>query len=254
MRLFPALALSTIPLLAFGLRAGTAHAIEHYEGLAYAKKGGQLLYRESHWIQDSGQRLVLYRCPGGAPFARKKVMGAGAAPDFEFFDARSGYREGVRTQGGVREVFTQASAGVPEQAKPIARGDGQVIDAGFDAYVRQQWDALAKPERQRIAFLVPSRLQAMSFQLSPLAQDKATRSYKLALDAWYGGVLPNIVVTYSTANRQLMKFEGIGNIRDAAGKYTAVRIEFPDSKRNRATGADLSGAAAAPLVRSCAGS
>ncbi len=250
MRFFLAFFYPTVLLLA-ATTVGRAHAIEHYEGLAYAKKSGQLLYRESHWIQDGGQRLVLYRCPSGAPFARKTVRGASAAPDFEFFDARSGYREGVRTQGGVREVFTQASAGAPEQTKPVPRRNGQVIDAGFDAYVRQQWDALAKSDRQRIAFLVPSRLQAMDFQLSPVAQDKATRSYRLSLDTWYGGVFPNIVVTYSTANRQLTKFEGIGNIRDAAGKYPAVRIEFPTEKRNRATSADVSGAAQTPLVRSC---
>ena len=58
--------------------ARQAMAIEHYEGLAYEKKSGKLLYRESHWLQE-GQRLVLYRCPDGKPFARKKVLGSSAA-------------------------------------------------------------------------------------------------------------------------------------------------------------------------------
>ncbi|MGH8062938.1 MAG: hypothetical protein ACREO7_13095 [Pseudoxanthomonas sp.] len=230
--------------------AGQAMAIEHYEGLAYEKKSGKLLYRESHWLQE-GQRLVLYRCPDGKPFARKKVLGASAAPDFELVDARDGYREGVRTRAGVREVYSRASAGVAEKSKVVPGRNNQVIDAGFDAYVRQQWDALASPDKQRIAFLIPSRLQDMDFKLSPLAGNAVCRRYALALDAWYGGVVPSLTVTYSTADRRLLRFEGIGNIRTAAGKYPTVRIEFPADKRSATNSADLAGAANAPLVRSC---
>jgi len=230
--------------------ARQAMAIEHYEGLAYEKKSGKLLYRESHWLQE-GQRLVLYRCPDGKPFARKKVLGSSAAPDFELVDGRDGYREGVRTRAGVREVYSRAAIGAAEKIKTIPGRNNQVIDAGFDTYVRQQWDALASHDKQRIAFLVPSRLQDMDFKLSPLAGNATSRRYGLALDTWYGGVVPGLTVTYSTADRRLLRFEGIGNIRTAAGKYPTVRIEFPADKRSTATSADLAGAANAPLVRSC---
>lgn len=233
--------------------AGEAMALERYEGLAYEKKSGKLLYRESHWVQQ-GRRLVLYRCPGGEPFARKQVSGASAAPDFDLVDGRDGYREGVRTRGGMREVYSQASANASETSKGLPDRDNQVIDAGFDVYVRQQWDALARPDRQRIAFLIPSRLQDVQFKLSPLATSAGSRRYALALDAWYGGVLPSMTVTYSSADRRLLRFEGIGNIRTPAGKYPIVRIEFPADKRSSATSADLAGAASMPLVRSCGGS
>lgn len=230
--------------------AGQAMAIEHYEGMAYGKKSGKLLYRESHWLQE-GQRLVLYRCPDGKPFARKTVRGSSAAPDFELVDGRDGYTEGVRTRAGVREVYSRAATGAAEKSKPVPDRNNQVIDAGFDAYVRQHWDALARPGKQRIAFLVASRLQDMDFKLSPLASDATSRRYGLALDAWYGGVGPSLTVTYSTADRRLLRFEGIGNIRTAAGKYPTVRIEFPADKRSASTSADLAGAANVPLARGC---
>lgn len=231
--------------------AGDARGIEHYEGQAYEKKSGRLLYRESHWVQAS-ERLVLYRCPGGQPFARKRVVGTTAAPDFELVDNRDGYREGVRTgAGGVREVFSRASSGAGERRKPLPVQANQVIDAGFDRYVRQQWDALAEPRLQHVAFLIPSRLQAMDFKLSPLPPSAGNRRFGLALDAWYGAVVPSMTVTYSDADRRLVRFEGIGNIRDDAGKYPAVRIEFPADKRSPATGNDLARAVEAPLVRSC---
>ncbi|MEO6103071.1 MAG: hypothetical protein ABIP44_05465 [Pseudoxanthomonas sp.] len=230
--------------------AGKVVAIEHYEGMAYEKDSGKLLYRESHWLHD-GQRLVLYRCTNGKPFARKQVMGTSAAPDFELVDGRDGYREGVRTRAGKREVYSRASASSAENSRPIKDRDNQVIDAGFDTYVRQQWDELARSHRQRIAFLVPSRLQDMDFKISPMAGNANSRRYGLALDAWYGGVVPSMTVTYSNADRSLLRFEGIGNIRTISGKYPTVRIEFPADKRSAATRADLDGAANAPLVRSC---
>ena len=73
--------------------------IQRQEAQAYARKGGALVYRESHWRyrQDEGaRRLVLYRCPDGRAFARKMVIERrrAQAPDFEFEDARDGYREG----------------------------------------------------------------------------------------------------------------------------------------------------------------
>ena len=229
-------------------------AVEHYEGLAYARKGGELLYRESHWIQDQGKRLVLYRCPNGAAFARKQVLDGDIDPDFELVDGRDGYREGVRTRNGVRQVYTRTSADSAEKSKQFPVQDGQVIDAGFDVYVRQHWVAMAQPESRRVRFLVPSRLESVNFQITPLASDSNSRRYRLALDAWYGAALPSITVTYAASDRRLMRFEGIGNIRDAAGDHPAVRIEFPANKRTRSSLAQVADAARMPLVKGCGNS
>lgn len=239
-------------VLASSLVTGNAWAIEHYEGHAYAKDQGKLLYRESHWIRDSGERLVLYRCPDGTPFARKQVSGAGIAPDFALIDARDGYREGVRTANGMRQVYTQASTSAREQAKPVPMRGNQIIDAGFDTYLRQQWPSLKANTSRQIDFLVPSRLQTMKFRLGALPGDGATQRYKLALDAWYGGALPSIVVTYSVKDRRLLAFEGPSNLRDASlGKHPAVRIEFPVDKHGQASASDLLNASRTPLARKC---
>ena len=233
---------------------GIAEAVEHYEGLAYARKSGELLYRESHWIQDKGQRLVLYRCPDGAAFARKQVASGDVAPDFELVDGRDGYREGVRTRNGMRQVYTRTSADSVERSKRLPAQDGQVIDAGFDAHVRQQWEAMAESGSGRVRFLVPSRLESMDFRITPLASDSTTRRYRLALDAWYAGALPSITVTYANKDKRLVRFEGIGNIRDDAGGYPAVRIEFPAHKRSMSSLAEVTNAARTPLVKGCGNS
>lgn len=230
----------------------TALALQHYEGQAYRLKGGQLLYRESHWLQANGERLVLYRCATGEPFARKYVSDGSPAPDFELVDARDGYREGVRTRDGQREIFTQARTGASERRKSLPSRSQQIIDAGFDAYIRQQWNALTPANPRQVAFVLPSRLDTLAFKLEPRApRDPAERSFRLSLDAWYGAAIPGITVTYAQPSRHLLRFEGIGNIRDDKGDYPSVRIEFPPGQRRTATPGELDAARRQPLVNGC---
>src|SRR5687768_6044621 len=73
--------------------------IERADGTARSRDGGEVVYRETHWRLTGGalSRVVLYRCPDGTPFARKRLWGDpdAIAPRFEFVDGRDGYREGV---------------------------------------------------------------------------------------------------------------------------------------------------------------
>jgi hypothetical protein len=238
-------------LAALGV-AAPARAMLHYDGLAYAPNGQQLLYRESHWVRDDGARLVLYRCADGSAFARKRIADGSIAPDFELVDARSGYREGVRHAGKGRVMFSQRD-GQPERSAPLpATAAPQVIDAGFDAYLRLHWDALGQGTPQRVAFVLPSALRTLDFQIKPAAADAGVQRYTLAVDAWYGGVLPNIAVAYTRGDRRLLEFRGIGNVRDARGRYAQVRIEFPERLRGQADDDAWNQAVQQPLVAQCA--
>ncbi|WCE03791.1 hypothetical protein [Pseudoxanthomonas sp. JBR18] len=223
--------------------------VTHYEGKAYAASG-RMLYTESHWIGEGGQRTVLYRCPNGQPFARKRVSDGSAAPDFELVDARSRYREGVRGHGSARKVFSATDG--KERSAVLPRASAQVIDAGFDRYVRDHWTALAKDQDTRIAFLVPARQANLDLRIAAGAAKDRTRQFRLTLDAWYGGIAPSITVTYDNDSRRLLRFEGVGNIRDAKGRYPKVRIEFPANTVGTATQAQMQEASSMPLVSTCA--
>lgn len=220
-------------------------AAEQYEGQAYTRDGSRLLYRETHLV-DGPRHLVLYRCPDGKAFARKRLDRApgAASPDFELVDGRDGYREGVRDG----TVFVQAGSGAKTRSArlPTPR---PVIDAGFDAFVRGAWDGLA--EGRSMPFLVPSRLRAMDFDIRQVASDAERRSFRMSLGAWYGALLPPILVDYALANRQLLRYRGISNLRTARGGSVEVDIRFAPGRRSVDTGA-FGAAARAPLDGRCA--
>ncbi|MEO7326154.1 MAG: hypothetical protein ABIW82_15115 [Dokdonella sp.] len=245
---------------AMTLLPSLSSAIEHYEGEAYAADGGPLLYRESHWRHDEDgvvSGLVIYQCPDGTAFARKHIRATTdpLAPDFELRDARNGYVEGVREDHGSRQVFTRASDTASERSATINGDKNLIVDAGFDAFVRTHWDALASTPAT-ILFVVPSRLEAMRFQVRHVGEEHAgariAQRFRLSFASWYGSLLPHIDVVYDAVSRRLLRYEGISNVRDGNARNVVVRIEFPQSERDmQATQTQFAAAAAMPLTGTC---
>jgi hypothetical protein len=218
---------------------------------------GRLLYRETHWSADDDdpQRLVLYRCADGRPFARKRVLANGPpqAPDFELEDARDGYREGVRTRDGRREVHAGPTDGRASVATLVVPADG-VIDAGFDAAIRSHWNALMAGQTVRMQFLVPGRLRFYPVRVRRDAslqwQGVPAERLRMQLDAWFGFAVPAVMVTYARDDRRLLEFAGTGNLRDARQDFPAVRIAFAP-RRAPASAAEVAAAESVALVDSC---
>jgi hypothetical protein len=241
-----------------------AGAGEYYRGYAYTVDDHRLLYSESHWIYDDqgvGRRLVIYSCANGEAFARKWVdTGPGTAtPDVDMLDGRTGYREGVRTRAGQREVFQQPDANSPEKHSPITTPPNAVIDAGFDAFVRERWDALSGSGVSPLPFLIPSELRYVDFSAKKLRDEqtdgRAVRWFRLQLAGWYAFVLPHIDVAYDAQSRDLYEYRGLSNIRGAGSHNLTVTIQFPPAERRNDIGpADVQRAAGMPLMGHCASS
>lgn len=231
-----------------------------YEGTAYDLRTGALLYRELHVVARAddgrGTRTVLYRCPGGEAFARKHVeYGADpTSPVFDLIDRRLGYREGVRRGADGYEVYVQTAPDRPERRAPLPRIEGLVADAGFDDFVKRNWDALMAGQTQRFPFLVPSTLEAIEFKVRKHGEievdGEAASVIRLSLGAWYAFLLPHIDVVYLNRSRSLRRFSGISNVRDLDGDNYRVRIEFPTA--GAGPGAAPAGVPVdAPLVAAC---
>jgi hypothetical protein len=211
-----------------------------YSGTASALHGQNALYGEHHVLSYRAgrlsERVVLYTCPNGVPFARKKVTYVDPeAPDFLFDDASSGMQEGVRSQDGKRSVFFQASRTDTEKSAPLPKVAGLVVDAGFDEFIRAHWNALMKGDDVPLHFLVPSRLQAISFEVRHLRSDhvdgQPVEVFRLKLTGFLGFFLSSIDVSYETAQHVLVRFDGISDVRDAHGDNMQASIVFHSSDR-----------------------
>lgn len=238
-----------------------ARADQRIEGVAYPLSGGGPIYRETHYLYaDAGvpARLVLYRCPDGRPFARKRLreQPSATAPDFDFVDARTGYRESVHGSGPARQVTVQSQAGASPVHKPVMLAPGAVIDAGFDAFVHQHWAELGEARGRVVPFLIPSHFDTLDFRIGN-ARDlteggRAVRRMRMSLASVWGALLPDIDLTYSAADHRLLRFRGPTTIRDARGHMQGARVEFPDAPvATGVTRAAIDAAAAIPLVTRC---
>ena len=230
-------------------------ATDYYEGEAFSPEDGRLLYREQHWaMRQAGivQRITLFGCPDGRPFARRilRERTSAAAPDFDFEDARDGYREGLRSERGQRVAYTQAR-GERERSAVVEVPQGGVADAGFDARMRELWPQLAAGRSASVAFLIPSRLAFYEFRAEPERPqpDPAQLRVRLRMNAWYAFAVPDIELVYNATGRRLASFLGPSTIRDERGRYRKVRIAFPDRAATPPMQADA--AAVASLSRQC---
>lgn len=199
---------------------------------------------------------MLYRCPGGRAFARKRLDYAASAqaPDFQLDDARSGYREGLRRREAAVALYFRPQAGAAEQSATLARAPA-VADAGFDEFIRAHWQPLLAGEALPLQFALPSRLRAMDFSVrragSARIGGEAAAVFRLRLDGLLGLVAPHIDVSYGLRSRRLLRFEGLGNLRDArGGRQLDVRIDFP-RPAVAATEAQWQAALAEPLADRC---
>mgnify|MGYP000844122602 CR=1 FL=1 len=229
-------------------------AAEREDARALAREDGRLLYREVHYQDhdgDAARRVVLYRCPDGAAFARKivRTQGDAARPDFAFHDARSGYREGVRTRDGQREIFVQRG-GSAERTAALPVADDPVIDAGFDAAVRAHWSALGD-RPQRLSFLLPERFAFLPMRVAKIGDANGMRQLHMSVDRWFGFAVPPIELRYSLEDRRLREFSGPGTVRDARGRPREVRIVFPAQSMRRVAATEVAAALADPLVGRC---
>jgi hypothetical protein len=212
-----------------------------YTGEAVGAKG-EFLYREHHVLKyDAGrirERVVLYQCADGAAFARKITSYVeSVAPDFVFEDSSNGVREGVRNDGASRTVFFRAGRDLAEKTAALKLGANGVIDAGFDEFIRENWQFLVAGRTLTMHFLVPSRLSGMDFHLRYLGsapEDSEIEVFRLEVAGLLRWVAPSIDVSYRAADHALVRYEGLSGLRDRKGENLRTTITFRAADRRRA--------------------
>jgi hypothetical protein len=227
-----------------------------YSGIAASQRTGQPLYGENHVLRfEDGrlaERVVLYTCPDGAPFARKVATYEDPlAPSFSFEDVTNGVREGVKA-GERRRVFFRGVDQKLEKSIPLQPLPGLVVDSGFDEFIRSNWHALMTAGPLSLQFLVPSRLETMNFQVqhvrSGSEETVPTEVFRLKVQGLIGWIAPSIDVSYSENDHILLRYEGMSDLRDKAGENLRADIRFRPRDRKPSDAVAAASAMSAPLV------
>jgi hypothetical protein len=237
-----------------------------FTGYARDLETKQLLYVESHFVRNAGQkgesRVVQYRCANGTETFARKELDYGEVreePEFTFVDGRSGYTEGLRRTASGPMVFQRDATRAPVREAKVPANVVIVSDAGFDEFVRKHWGDLEAGRTVRFPFLIPSRLDFLTFKVKKNREEPiegaASSVIRLNLSGVIGWFLPYIEVSYRKSDQVLMRYKGLTNIRNAAGENLIALIEFPAKERRTlpAGGAALEAQKAVPLVARCAG-
>jgi hypothetical protein len=230
-----------ITLATFALSIATlslAAAMEtrrSYSASAYALERDEMLYVERHvetWRSGRlAEREVRYEDPAGRLIAEKIVRYGESleAPSFEMTDFRIGLREGAEV-GSEEVVLFSGSADERDRPRKVTRPEVAVVDAGFDAFMRENFPEVLAGKRIEFDFAVPAARRFFRFQLVPKGEvsyggEKALLVKMRPASALLRLAVDPIELVYSTEGR-LLEFRGLANVCDHEGDRYKARIVF----------------------------
>ncbi|MBM6550999.1 hypothetical protein [Marinomonas ostreistagni] len=208
-------------------------------GKAYRLDSDQLVYVEKHQYLEDGRHQVSYESPQGEVFARKTLdySVSEQAPTFTQTNDLIGERIEVSNADGKLKLRYRASDNGKVFQKRFERSKRLLVDAGFDKYVKNNWQALTEGKPFEIQYLVPSETTTVSFKVSQtdcLANTPASaKCFSIAPQSWWVSLAVDpLTVAYDPNTRNLVRFTGRGNIANADGDYQSVDIhyQYPDSQ------------------------
>lgn len=177
-------------------------------GRAMDPESGDTLYLEHYYCSaDDLVCKVLYLQPDRALIARKDInyRSSRKAPELTFRDFRT------------------------EQKLSVSRpGEDLVIDAGFDNFVRSQWQVLDAGQEITFPFLLVDRDKPLNMRARKDAScDASQLCLEVRIDSWLlGFIVDPIKLTYERESQRLMRFQGISNLQTDSGRSQKVVIRY----------------------------
>lgn len=228
--------ITTILILLLPGLAAAQQTREFSVGEAFDLKSGELLYREQHCRSiDDLDREVIYRQGDGLLLAYKTIdyRSGKATPSFLQHNLQQKTQVSVQLEGK-NITLSALQKDVAEAAKiyttEVLEDLPLVIDAGFDSYIRDNWESLISGKLQRFRFPVPARASLVTLRIKPEtcsfdASDE--KCFSLEMSNWLLRMLvAPIELAYHDKQHYLSRYRGLANIENAAGEGMVVDIHY----------------------------
>lgn len=205
-------------------------------GEAYSINNEELLYRETHCQSDDKlHRQVLYKNPDGESIAYKSLdyRNGFMVPSFKQTNFQTNEETQV-TLDDEKVTLSFTDANRDQTLETLTNKNSaespMVIDAGFDAYIRQNWDSLVAGKSQSFQFPLASRSTLIELQVSASScsfQGENSQCFKLEMSNWLYRMLASpIELGYDRTQKQLIRYRGLSNIEDENGAGLDVDIRY----------------------------
>ncbi len=234
--LLPGWALAIITLFAWPPVSAEEVAII---GRATLLDAGTEAYEEHYFFDapDPSTRRstrVEYRQPDGSLLSIKKLHHGShpQRPSFRQRNLLTGRLIDVKTSSRGVTLQYRAGEGEPLLSSDLPLPDNAVVDAGFDVFVRQNFEALNAGQRMVFSFLLPTRQRFVSLAIREQACDADMELGQRVcfvirpesrLLSWF---TTPIVLQYDLEERRLTGFRGLSNLLDARGEGMSVNIQY----------------------------
>lgn len=222
-RLLPSLILAASPLLIVS-PLSLASVERSFTGVAYAPDSGKEIYREQHlqrgecrgetWVPQ--QQQVRYVDASGQLIAEKSI---------EFSD---GYR--VRSFEFTDYRFERQ---ITLDERSLNTDQKLVVDAGFEPYLRLNWDRLQGGKPLVFDFraaaepdIVPLRVEADASRPPAASAPDARYYFSLTPEFWLARMFVTPVRISYDENRRLVAYEGVTNLLETEDRYFRAHIVY----------------------------
>jgi hypothetical protein len=204
-------------------------------GQAYDIATAQPLYSETHCVSDDAAvREVIYRDRDEALIAFKELSYETGPTTPAFVQHNINTQDSVAVemrQGEIIMTFAESDLRSPRVvAKTPGAGVPLVVDAGFDAFVKDNWESLLAGERKRFQFPFAARETVVELQIASASctyESETDQCFTLELGNWFFKMLAApIELGYDSELRRLSRFRGVSNITDADGGGMVVDIRY----------------------------
>lgn len=205
---------SRLLLLSIGSNALFAE-VEHSVGVARSEDDRDLQYIEHHQYFEDGRHQVNYYDPSLEIIAYKRLTYP-RLPQHPRIEQKN-FREGTETlveplEDRIAMVRKQDDGTTKEIS--VERRPDVVCDAGFDAYIKSEWEALVDAETTRVRFAIAGRSSTLAMKVEVASVDDPDRvGFRISPRNFFVGMfIPAIELEYRESDRQLMQYNGYSNL------------------------------------------
>lgn len=208
-----------------------------FVGYGYELESGTFRYTEHHTQTLNDGKIVNwavdYRDPDGKTIA-SKTLTPGAhpnVPEYRLEMATNGYVEGIRRIDDRKiELIRQKAGEEQPSTKTIEHGARACADSGFDAYLRQNWDAAMSGKKLKFDFIAAGRLADYGFKARRIDdttfEGNTAVRFEVSLASFLGVFIDSLELTYDPDSKKLLEYRGVGNLHGDNDKVYPVRVSY----------------------------